>query len=316
VEVEFMERQIIDTIERYERIIIHRHVRPDPDAYGSQIGLKEIISANYPDKEVYAAGDHEESLTYLAKPDDVEQSLYKDALVIVTDTGNTERIDGEFYMDGAFLLKIDHHPDHDQYGDIRWVDTNASSASEMITSLFEFGEKEAGWIMPDSAARLLFAGIVGDTGRFIYPSATVKTFERASALIKYKFDREKLFAGMYEVERKVLHLQGFIYQNFEINNDGAAFIKLDCATLERFDILPSETSQLVGSLGEVKGICAWVIFIEEENQIRVRLRSKGPVINGLASEYGGGGHPLASGATVRSWEEADGLIRKLQQLCV
>ena len=150
----------------------------------------------------------------------------------------------------------------------------------------------------------------------MYPSATVKTFDRASELIKFDFDREKLFAGMYEVERKVLHLQGYIYQNFEMDENGAAFIKLNSETLKKFDIVPSETSQLVATLGEVKGIRAWVIFIEEGDQIRVRLRSKGPIINELAAEYNGGGHPLASGATVQSWVESDELIVKLQKLCV
>ena len=51
-----MKRQIIDTIEKYDKIIIHRHVRPDPDAYGSQLGLKELIKANYPNKQVFAVG--------------------------------------------------------------------------------------------------------------------------------------------------------------------------------------------------------------------------------------------------------------------
>jgi phosphoesterase RecJ-like protein len=310
-----MKRQIIDTIEKYETIIIHRHIRPDPDAYGSQIGLKELIVENYPDKKVYAAGEHEESLTYLAVPDVVTRSMYKDALVIVTDTGNTERIDGDFYTEGALLMKIDHHPDADPYGDIKWVDTSASSTSEMITSLFEYGKKEKNWTLPVASARLLFAGIVGDTGRFMFPSATVKTFDMASELIKYEFSREDLFAGMYEVDRKILHLQGYIYQNFEIDENGAAFIKLDEAILEKFDVTPVETSQLGGSLGEVKGIRAWAILIEEENQIRVRLRSKGPIINTLAAQFNGGGHPLASGASVYSWEEADELISKLQQLC-
>ncbi|MFD1927143.1 bifunctional oligoribonuclease/PAP phosphatase NrnA [Sporosarcina siberiensis] len=310
-----MKRQIIDTIEKYNKIIILRHVRPDPDAYGSQIGLKELILENYPTKEVYAAGEHEESLSYLARLDSVERSHYKDALVIITDTGNTERIDGEYYMDSAFIMKIDHHPDVDPYGDLSWVDTTASSTSEMITALFKEGQKTNDWKMTDNAARLLFAGIVGDTGRFMFPSATERTFELASELIKYDFNRAELFAGMYEVDRKLLHLQGHIYQNFEMDDNGAAFIKLDSETLARFNVTASETSQLVGSLGDVKGICAWLIFIEEEDQIRVRLRSKGPVINTLAAEYGGGGHPLASGASVHSWEEADEVISKLKGVC-
>ncbi|KXH87189.1 bifunctional oligoribonuclease/PAP phosphatase NrnA [Sporosarcina sp. HYO08] len=310
-----MKSQIIDTIESYETIIIHRHVRPDPDAYGSQVGLKTLIQTNYPEKNVYAAGTHDELLSYLTTQDEVTQTTYQNALVIITDTGNTERIDGEFYKEGAFVLKIDHHPDVDQYGDLRWVDPTASSTSEMIFALFEEGSASRGWKMSDETARLLFAGIVGDTGRFMFPSTTEKTFDAARKLIRHSFDRPQLFAGMYEVEREILHLQGFIYQNFVIDENGAAYIKIDNKTLKQFEVTASETSQLVGSLGEVKGIKAWVIFIEEEDQIRARLRSKGPVINGLAARFGGGGHPLASGASVSTWEEADHLIGEIQKLC-
>ncbi|WP_203246659.1 DHH family phosphoesterase [Sporosarcina beigongshangi] len=310
-----MKRQIIDTIEKYDKIIIHRHVRPDPDAYGSQMGLKALIQANYPSKQVYAAGEHDESLTYLALPDRVDEALYEGALVIVTDTGNTERIDGEFYTKGDLLMKIDHHPDADPYGDVKWVNTASSSTSEMIHALFEVARAEYGWTMTTEAARLLFAGIVGDTGRFMFPSTSVHTFEVASNLIKYDFDRTELFAGMYEVKRELLHLKGYMYQNFKMDENGAAFVKIDKAILNQFHVTASDTSQLVGALGDVKGICAWVIFIEEEDQIRVRLRSKGPVINQLAAEFGGGGHPLASGASVHSWEEADEVIVKLTQLC-
>jgi bifunctional oligoribonuclease and PAP phosphatase NrnA len=311
-----MKRQIIDTIEKYDKIIIHRHVRPDPDAYGSQSGLKELIKANYPEKEVYAAGTHDESLTYLAQLDQVDRALYEGALVIITDTGNTERIDGEFYKEGALLMKIDHHPDVDPYGDVKWVNTSSSSTSEMIYSLYEEGKESYGWTMTTEAARLLFAGIVGDTGRFLFPSTTVNTFEVASELIKFDFNRTELFAAMYEVKRDLLHLKGYMYQNFTMDDNGAAFVKIDKATLEQFGVTASDTSQLVGALGDVQGICAWVIFIEEDDQIRVRLRSKGPVINSLAAQFGGGGHPLASGASVYSWKEADEVIEKLKQLCM
>lgn len=246
-----MKKQIIDTIEKYDKIIILRHVRPDPDAYGSQMGLKEIILKNYPQKKVYAAGEHDDALTYLAIPEDIGLEKYKDALVIVTDTGNTERIDGKHYTEGALLMKIDHHPDADPYGDVKWVDTSASSTSEMIIDLFEYGKKHYDWHMPDAAARLLFAGIVGDTGRFMYPSTTVKTFQRASELLKYNFDRSKLFNSMYEVNRNVLNLQGYLYQNFKMDEYGAAYIKIDREILKQFDVSPSEASQLVSSLGDV-----------------------------------------------------------------
>ncbi|REB06552.1 bifunctional oligoribonuclease/PAP phosphatase NrnA [Sporosarcina sp. BI001-red] len=310
-----MKRQIIDTIEQYSTIIIHRHVRPDPDAFGSQVGLKKLIQANYPDKNVYATGSDDGQLSFMANQDPVSDDMYEGALVIVTDTANTERVDGQSYKKGSFLVKIDHHPNVDPYGDVLWIDTNASSCSEMIYELFAEGRDMKEWKLPNESARLLFAGIVGDTGRFMYPSATGKTFEIASELIKYKFDRQQIFAGMYEVERNLLHLQGYVYQNFSINENGAAYIKLTKTILNQFDVKAEETSSLVSSLGDVKGISAWLIFVEETDQIRVRLRSKGIVINELAAEYGGGGHPLAAGASVKTWEEADEVIRKVQTLC-
>lgn len=310
-----LKRQIIDTIASYETIIIHRHVRPDPDAYGSQQGLKELILANYPEKKVFAVGEHDESLSFLAYPDSITDDIYDDALVIVTDTANTERVDDQRYTKGKMMIKIDHHPNDDPYGDLLWVDTNASSCSEMIYELFEEGKQVANWILPDASARLLFAGIVGDTGRFQFPSTTVKTFKIAGELITYNFDRNQIFDGMYEMEQKLLNLQGYIYQNFKMDAYGAAHIKLTKKLLAEFNVVPSEASLLVGCLGSVKGICAWVVFIEEADQIRVRLRSKGPIINTLAKEFNGGGHPLASGATAYSWEEAERVITRLQEIC-
>jgi phosphoesterase RecJ-like protein len=71
----------------------------------------------------------------------------------------------------------------------------------------------------------------------------------------------------------------------------------------------------VGALGDVSGIKAWVFFIEEDKQIRVRLRSKGPVINGVARMFNGGGHPLASGATIYSWDEVEKVVNELEKVC-
>ncbi|MFP9127145.1 DHH family phosphoesterase [Niallia sp. BSM11] len=309
-----MKQSILDAIKQFETIIIHRHVRPDPDAYGSQGGLAEIIKKSFPAKKVYTVGKEEESLHFLRRLDVIEDSMYENALVIVCDTANQERVCDSRYTKGRMLIKIDHHPNDDPYGDIVWVDTSASSVSEMIYEFYLFG-KDQGLKLNDEGARLLYAGIVGDTGRFLYPSTTEKTFSYAGELINYNFTRPDMYNQMYELEPNIVKLNGYVLQNFTMLPSGAAYMKLDKEVLSRFEAVPSQASLLVGELGSVKGITAWVFFIEEDDQIRVRFRSKGPIINVLAKKYNGGGHPLASGASIFSWDVAQDVIRDLDELC-
>ncbi|WHX39595.1 bifunctional oligoribonuclease/PAP phosphatase NrnA [Mesobacillus sp. AQ2] len=309
-----MKEQILEAIENYETIIIHRHVRPDPDAYGSQGGLAEILKASYPEKNIYTVGAEEPSLHYLRRLDSVQDDIFKGALVIVCDTANAERICDERYRLGEQLVKIDHHPNEDPYGNLQWVDTTASSTSEMIYE-FYLTFKDRGLRMSDEAARLLYAGIVGDTGRFLYPSTTNKTFAFAGELIHYNFSRTELYDRMYELAPNVVKLNGYILQNFELLENGAAKVVMKQELLDQYSVKPSEASLLVSELGNVGGIKAWVFFIEEEDQIRVRLRSKGPVINTIARKYNGGGHPLAAGASIYSWDDVDRVLADLIEAC-
>ncbi|WP_156291452.1 DHH family phosphoesterase [Oceanobacillus salinisoli] len=307
-------KKIIETIKAYDTIIIHRHIRPDPDALGSQGGLKEIIRASFPKKQVYAVGEEDPSLTFLTRMDQVDDQVYQNALVIICDTANSPRIDDERYHMGEKLIKIDHHPVVDEYGDLRWENTEASSVSEMIFELYAEG-KEAGLQLNDAAARLLFAGIVGDTGRFMFPNTTKKTFQYASELITYDFNRPALYTNLYSVKDNISRLKGYILQRFNLYPSGLCIIKLNKDILAEYKVTPSETGQLVNVLSEIEGIKAWAFFIEEDDQIRVRLRSKGPEIHKIAKKYNGGGHPLASGATIFSWNEAEAVTQDLDKVC-
>lgn len=309
-----MRERILDAIKQYDTIIIHRHVRPDPDAYGSQGGLAEILKASFPEKSIYIVGQEEETLHFLNRLDTIPDETYMGALVIVCDTANEERIDDQRYRNGDLLIKIDHHPNEDPYGDILWVDTNASSTSEMIYDFYKFGA-DKGLKMSDAAARLLYAGIVGDTGRFLFPSTTNKTFAYAGEILQYQFSRTELYDKMYELKPNIVKLNGYVLLNYEVGKNGVAYVKLSKELLEEFAATPAQASVLVSSLGNIQGIIAWVFFIEEEDQIRVRFRSKGPVINGIARKFKGGGHPLAAGASIYSWEDAETVIREVEAVC-
>src|SRR5699024_11525793 len=97
-------------------------VRSDTDAIGSQGALKKILQLSFPDKQIYAVGAEDVKLDFLIKMDEVEDATFEQALVIVCDTANTARISDERYDFGAKLIKIDHHPNHDNYRRIIWVD--------------------------------------------------------------------------------------------------------------------------------------------------------------------------------------------------
>ncbi|HEL0246976.1 TPA: bifunctional oligoribonuclease/PAP phosphatase NrnA [Streptococcus equi subsp. zooepidemicus] len=302
---------ILEHIKHYQTIIIHRHQNPDPDALGSQAGLKAIITHHFPDKKVLITGFDEPSLAWISLMDQVSDADYKDALVIVTDTANRPRIDDERYTMGACLIKIDHHPNDDVYGDLSYVDTKASSASEIIAE-FAFSQ---GLALTDEAARLLYTGIVGDTGRFLYASTSSKTLAIASQLRNYAFDFAAISRQMDSFPLKIAKLQGYVFEQLDIDDSGAARLLLSQEVLNSFGISLAESSAIVSAPGKIDVVQAWVIFVElPDGQYRVRMRSKEKVINGIAKRYQGGGHPLASGATSSGLEENEQIYQELIDL--
>lgn len=306
-----VQEEILATIKAFDRIIIHRHQRPDPDALGSQVGLAEILRASFPKKEIYQVGGPVEGLDYLALMQTIPDDLYKGALVIVTDTANAPRVSDQRYDQGAKLIKIDHHPNDEPYGELVWVNTKASSCSEMIVSFWQMFQNEL--TMTQEAARLLYAGIVGDTGRFLYPATTATTLRLSAELLDYGFDAPKINRQLDQVSRSIARLSGYVYENIEIDEIGAGKVILSQELQQRFGVVDSETSAVVSLPGKIDEVMAWAIFVEQpEGYYRVRMRSKGPVINEIAKRHHGGGHPLASGANAKDLEEVALIYQEIQ----
>ncbi|UXR77453.1 bifunctional oligoribonuclease/PAP phosphatase NrnA [Staphylococcus sp. IVB6227] len=302
--------QIISKIESYETIIIHRHVRPDPDAFGSQFGLKRFLQAKYPEKQIFAVGEMEPSLAFMGTLDQVDDQTYKDALVIVCDTANAPRIDDDRFNKGQALIKIDHHPPVDQYAEINYVDTDASSTSEIIYQMIEAVDGLSQ--MNASIASALYLGIVGDTGRFLFNNTTPRTMAIASALLTYDIEHTALLNQLGEKDPHLMPFQGYVLQNFVLEDNGFCFVKITKNVLATYNVSASEASLFVNTIADLKGLKVWVFAVDEGAEIRCRIRSKGIVINDVAADFGGGGHPNASGVSVDNWEAFEQLATALR----
>lgn len=301
-------------IEHHDTIIIHRHVRPDPDALGSQLGLKYLLENTYPDKSIYAVGYVSKGLRWMGPMDEIDDKVYEDALVIVTDTANTERLADQRYKLGKKIVKIDHHPVVEEYGDLQIVHTQASSASEIIAEIAENLSPKL--LMTDRAANLIFAGIVGDTNRFLYDATSDVTFKAAARLMEFNLKTDYIHNQFNTISAEQAKFQGHILNTLEIKN-GVATIRISREDLERFNITEEDTNSVVTLPGTIEGVLAWVVYIEQDGNKdywRLRVRSKGPVINKLAEKYHGGGHPKASGARLHSLEEKARFLEELEEL--
>jgi len=308
-----VQTEILNLIKQAKTIIIHRHQRPDPDAIGSQLGLAEIIKASFPDKRVLAPGKQYHGFDWLGQMDTVTAEDYQDALVLVLDTANQPRVDGELYNTGKTLVKIDHHPNDDAFGDPQWVDVDASSTSELIYDFYAAFKDELS--LPADAAKLLYAGIVGDTGRFLYDATTPSTLRAAAALIEAGADATAVNRIEDTITLPVARLSAYVYEHLTQFDSGAAYVILTNEIMDSFAIGDASTAGVVPLPGRIDTVATWAIFVQQkEGDYRIRLRSKGPAINEVAKLHGGGGHPMASGAKAQDQAEIETVVRELDQV--
>ncbi|KLI75573.1 MULTISPECIES: DHH family phosphoesterase [Lacticaseibacillus] len=303
---------ILTAFDQFDTIIIHRHINPDPDAIGSQTGLALLLRAAYPQKTVYTAGPAAPDLAWIGPQQDVPVAAYKDALVIVIDTAIRSRIAGTHFDQGAMLIKIDHHLNEDQLGAINWVDTNASSASEMVWELVQHSQRLT---LNQPAAAALYAGMIGDTGRFLYDLTTARTHLAAADLLATGIDAPAIGRREDQFPEKVGRLIGWALEHVKITASGAGSLLITQKMLQQFDLAYGEEQRAVGNIGKLASINRWVVFTErQDGKYRVELRGKTKEINTLAVRHGGGGHPLASGAVADDLAEVQAITQELAQL--
>lgn len=308
-----MYKQIYKEIKKYDTIVIARHIGADPDALGSQFALKEIILNLFPNKKVYAVGNPASRFKFFGSNDRIDDVNTTKGLCIVLDTPDIKRIDGANINNFESVIKIDHHPFIEKYGNIEYIDDEACSTSQLILE-FAFSNKIN---LSKEVGEKLYLGIVGDTDRFLHDYTTPKTFGLVTRLIEdTNIDFTSLYKLLYQRPIAEVRFEGYIYQNLTLTENGVAYIKLTDKVMKEYGVDSAAAGNMINDLKFVNEILVWVFLSEDikSNLIRANIRSVGPYVNDTATVFGGGGHKYASGAKLKSWEDGDKLINVLDDL--
>ena len=306
-------QEALGLIEEYKNIIILRHLNPDGDAIGSQIGLKRIINSNFPDKNVFVTGDSLARYSFMYKEgmDNIPDSLFKESLSIVLDTSSPNLISDERYKMSNMSLRFDHHIFIKKICSVEVVDTSFVSCSSLIA---DFAYK-MGLEIDRSAAESLFTGLVTDSGRFLYDSVNPRTFLIASSLLSTGIKTSSIYSSLYNEDFSALKRRGYYIDKIKLTTNNVAYTYITKEDLKIMDAEAFSVSRgLVNTMANIRGVGIWVSFTEDEESFLCEIRSNNTNINKIAVKYGGGGHEKASGATLESKEEALLLLDDLNLL--
>lgn len=303
---------ILNKIKEYNRIIIHGHKRPDGDCLGSQFGLKDLIKTSFLNKEVYVVGETSEYVDFLGEVDTVSDEMFKGALSIIVDNAVAARTSDTRFEMADYSIKIDHHIPVEAYGDYQYVDTSSPSCAQIITELFmKFDELK----MTKVGGTALMTGQITDTGRFRYDTVDGRTMRSAAALCDLGVSISAIDQKLSSDTLADYQLKGYVLSNFKTTPDGFIYILMTRDVIEKFGVSDEDAAAQVNVIGSLEGFPVWALVIEYPgNELRVRLRSRGPAINTLAAEYNGGGHAKASGCELENWDALEGFAQKCNDI--
>lgn len=296
-------------IEQNESFLISSHVRPDADALGSELGMRAILLAMGKKVSIVNASAPPANLQFMNPPGVIlklndtvtKATIPQHDVVIIVDTSAWQQLGSMADVIQASPAKrvvIDHHVSSDNLNALELKDVVSAATGELIC---EIGE-EFGVTFDSDVANWLYAAIATDTGWFRFPSTSARTMRIAARLMDLGAIPHYVYNLVHEQSSLArVRLGGRVLSRTQVEADGRlAWIYADGKDMLETGAVPSDTEGLVNVCLTVAGAEAAFVAVElQTGQIKFSLRSRVPLdVAAVAEQFGGGGHKLASGATM------------------
>ncbi len=296
-----------DIIKSSKNILIISHVNPDGDTLGSMCGLCSAILDIYKKRcdmlaiskipDVYSFLPH---ISDVKNVDDVDKSREYD-LVINVDVASIERTcDAQILFEKAkFTVNIDHHKTNNAYGDLNFINPDASSTGEVLFDCF----RNMAWKINYDTAVCLYTAILTDTGSFRFDNTKPSTFETASKLVELGVQPSDIYKRVYESDSKTLVMfQAYCISKAKfLDDDKIAYTVVYKKDMEKFSAGDDCMEGLTEKLRAI--VTTRIAFVAKEMKsggTKISMRSKFADVAEICAVFGGGGHKFAAGCTIKA----------------
>ena len=293
---------ISEKLRSVDRVFVVGHKNLDMDALGSAVGM-QLFASNILD-ESYVVYDAEqmspdihraiqflenEGVTKLLPLNQAIEMVTNRSLLVMVDHSKTAlTLSKEFYDLFTQTIIIDHHrrdQDFPENAVITYIESGASSASELVTELLQFQNSKKSRLSRMQAS-VLMGGMMLDTKNFT-SRVTSRTFDVASYLRTRGSDSvviQELAATDFEEYRLVneLILQGQAVQ--------PSILVAQAKDDKEYDTVV--ISKAADTMLAMSGIeASFVIAKNSQGDISISARSRSKInVQRIMEELGGGGH--------------------------
>ena len=114
-----------------------------------------------------------------------------------------------------------------------------------------------------------------------------------------------------------IKFRGYIADHLKVTEHGFGYLEITEDILEKYGVDAATAGNMVNDFNHIEGVYSWGIFSydRQNNNIRGSIRSRGPIINSVASNYNGGGHIYAAGVRLKDFEEVKKIVKELDVAC-
>ena len=311
-----------------ERVLLSTHENPDCDGLGAEIATYYYLKSLKIDCKIINCNDMPIKFKFI-DPDDIIEVycskhnnwLGKIDLAIIFDIGNYNRL-REIYPlieNCKNKVSIDHHvSSKNSFFTHEIIDTSAPATGYMVWNFLNDVSPQI--LRNNIVANALYSAIITDTGSFRYSNTNPKTHQIAASLLESGVQPNEIYQNIYENRTKSqIRLLAHVIDNISYHANG----EIACITMLKSDFeicnaKRSESEGMADFIRSIEGVEISFTITQIENQTyKISLRSrKKYIINDIAQKFSGGGHALASGATVRTDNPkvlADNIINLLKK---
>jgi phosphoesterase RecJ-like protein len=283
-------------------VAVLSHVFPEGDAIGASLAAMLALEGAGKLAGAYNAGPLPPALRHLPAGDRLRAAPERPyACYLVLDTTEPARTGGllDRRAPGSRVLNVDHHPGNTGFGDLNWVDPQASSAGEMVYRIC----RAAGLPLSADVAANLYAAILTDTGGFRYSNTTPEALRTGAALVAAGAAPEAVGRSLAaHRDPREFELLRLALAELRVSADGSVgWITVTQAAQAAAGIGLEAAEDFVQYPRALDGVGVALAFKEAgPDEVKVSLRSHGTTdVAALARRFGGGGHKNAAGCTLR-----------------